>query len=686
MIDARQLRRWLTVGIAIVLLAAACGTNKGRDSQSDDVPTPIDLGEDGAEQGVLLTGRLSEGDAVDFNRPSESLLPPRTGETVDRLFPAELGTTQISRRRPRVPLAPNAPAGTSPSSGSIVWVWNYPLDRGAAVTSFEFRWRLSGETSWRTSLAATIPRLEQSGLTNGTAVKAQVRAKNSRGYSPWSRTGTATPAATAPDGGSTFALRTDTGDTSGEIDLSWLEPDSGGTAITNYEVQWRTAAQAFSSSRQLTTAQTMATVTSLADGTEYFFRVRAVNAQGNGAWSSEEAATPATPVPVQAIPDVANAPTGHAGQGVVRWTWNAPSDNGADITSYQFRFRRVDAVSWNTHTVNTPYYEAPSLTNGQQYEAQVRATNSVGQQPSWSPSGNATPAAAVPDQVQAVALANGPTGITATWGEPEANGDAIDNYTVQIATDSGFTANMASHTQENLPRTFTGLTAGTTYYVRVRPNNGAGNGSWSPTASLAWDDGINTPDALGAPVGGLAGSGAVRWRFGTDNTGGTDLTRYEFQVRTSGENWPSSVEQITPGDPSFLDAGHDGGTVRQARVRAVGPGGTSGWSPTGSFTAATAPAAPTGVQLVARRPDPINSPNYYQNGIRWTAPADGGSSILGYEVFGVVLGGNWLLYAVGENAVPAGTTELFSTSAHTGGSLTLLVRAFNAVGYGPWSD
>ncbi|MYH73158.1 MAG: fibronectin type III domain-containing protein [Acidimicrobiia bacterium] len=680
---ARQLRRWLTVGIAIVLLAAACGTNRGGDSQSDNVPTPIDLGEDGAEQGVLLTGRLSEGDAVDSNRPSESLLPPRTGETTDRPSPAGLDITQNPRHWPRPPSAPNAPAGTSPSSGSIVWEWNCPLDRGAAITSFEFRWRLSGETSWRTSLTTTIPRLEQSGLTNGTAVKAQVRAKNSRGYSSWSRTGKATPAATAPDGGRTLALRADTGDTSGEIDLSWLEPDSGGAAIIKYEVQWRTAIQEFSFSRQLTTAQTTATVTSLANGTEYFFRVRAVNAQGKGAWSNEAAATPE---PAQAIPDVANAPTGHAGQGVVRWTWNAPSDNGADISSYQFRLRQMDAVSWNTHTVNTPYYEASSLTNGQQYEAQVRATNSVGQQTSWSLSGSATPAAAVPDQVQAVAQANGPTGITATWGEPEANGDAIDNYTVQIATDSDFTVNMASHTQEDLDRTFTGLTEGTTYYVRVRPNNGAGNGSWSPTTSLAWDDGIDVPDALGAPVGSLAGSGAVRWRFGTDNTGGTDLTRYEFQVRTSGENWPSSVEQITPGDPSFLDSGHDGGTVRQTRVRAVGPGGTSDWSPTGSFTAATPPAAPTGVQLVARRPDPHNFPNYYQNGIRWTAPADGGSSILGYEVFGVVLGGGWLLYAVGENAVPAGTTELFSTTAHTGGSLTLLVRAFNAVGYGPWSD
>ena len=103
--------------------------NGGDGSGSAPTPAPVAsaLGVAGSEQGTLLTVRLSEGDAigglsspavnrvdgrpldaaeiravtdrlppwvdddadaVDFNRPAESLPPPRTGETIDRPFPA----------------------------------------------------------------------------------------------------------------------------------------------------------------------------------------------------------------------------------------------------------------------------------------------------------------------------------------------------------------------------------------------------------------------------------------------------------------------------------------------------------------------------------------------------------------------------------------------------------------------
>ena len=146
-----HVRRCLIFGIIVVLLAGACAgdddAEAGENDRSGNAPTSA-LGGDGEGSGkaptlvsaasaqglggsgrdTLLTVRLSEGgaigglsspavsrvdgrpldaaevgavtdrlppwdyddesDAVDFNRPPESLPPPRTGETIDRPFPA----------------------------------------------------------------------------------------------------------------------------------------------------------------------------------------------------------------------------------------------------------------------------------------------------------------------------------------------------------------------------------------------------------------------------------------------------------------------------------------------------------------------------------------------------------------------------------------------------------------------
>ena len=192
------------------------------------------------------------------------------------------------------PSAPNAPTATRPRAGVLDWSWNCPLDGGAAIDSFDFQWRVSGTQTWSASIEVDTPRYELTGLSSGTTIEARVRATNTNGNSPWSATGSQTPQGSVPEGGSQFALRADPGN-SGEVDLSWLEPDNGGLNITSYTVQWRTQNQAFSTGRQASSTDTEHTVGSLTNGTEYFFRVRATNSQGNSSWSNEDSATPAAP-------------------------------------------------------------------------------------------------------------------------------------------------------------------------------------------------------------------------------------------------------------------------------------------------------------------------------------------------------------------------------------------------------
>lgn len=335
--------------------------------------------------GVLYRATVANGPAT-----SNATDPEQVGQTVWVVQGATV-------RRPSAPAGPQA---TAPQSGELDWFWPCPLDGGSIVTSFNFQWRLAGQTTWSASVVINTPRHVLTGLTNGQAVQARVQAVNAQGAGPWSAIGTATPAGTMPGGGATLALRAEAGDQ--QVALNWLEPDDGGVTITEYLVQWRTQSQAFSTGRQVSVNTTMRTITSLTNGTAYFFQVRAVNGQGNGAWSNEASATPmATVAPPMPDPDtvpsqVPSAPTGLAlTDGRILWTWPVPDDGGPRITSFDFQWRE-EGDAWAAmniiQNIAASAYLLGSLTNGTTYEARVRAVNSEGTAASWSATGSATAA------------------------------------------------------------------------------------------------------------------------------------------------------------------------------------------------------------------------------------------------------------------------------------------------------
>ena len=403
-----------------------------------------------------------------------------------------------------------------------------------------------------------------------------MQAVNGQGAGLWSSIGSATPSGTVPGGGSTLALRAEPGD--GLVSLDWLEPDDGGVSITSYSVQWRTAGQAFSAGRQSVVSDTAATVTSLSNGTEYFFRVRAVNGEGNGTWSNEASGTPAATVADSAVPDRAAAPSASVRSGEATWVWAAPSDNGADISSFEFRFRVVGG-SWVTRTVSLPSRTETGLSNGDTYEAQVRARNSVGQQTSWSPSGEADPVADVPDQVQFVGLSNVVSGVRVDWGVPDDGGAAVSSYDVQIANNNAFTAR-TEVTVTSTTRTFTAVTDGTTYYVRVRATNVAGDGAWSPTESLLRDDGLAVPDAPTGLEGIPRRPLIIDWVWAAGDDNGDAANSFEFQWRKAGQAWSAAARSAST-TVGFYRLTVDDVTVDwQARVRAVNDAGTGAWAAT----------------------------------------------------------------------------------------------------------
>jgi len=81
----------------------------------------------------------------------------------------------------------------------------------------------------------------------------------------------------------------------GTVALSWTAPtNTGGVALTDYIVQYSTDQSSWTTFADGTSTATTATVTGLTGGTNYYFRVAAVNSAGTGAYVTSTAIAPSS--------------------------------------------------------------------------------------------------------------------------------------------------------------------------------------------------------------------------------------------------------------------------------------------------------------------------------------------------------------------------------------------------------
>jgi serine protease len=227
----------------------------------------------------------------------------------------------------------------------------------------------------------------------------------------------AAPTATAGDGSAT---------------VSWSPPASdGGASLSSYEL--RTLVDgAPTGSVSLSPLATSHTVTGLTNGTTYRFQIRAINAEGPGAWSPESnAVTPSLPA---TVPSTMAPPVAVAGNGSATLTWTPPaSDGGSPVTGYRVAILPQGAApSIQDFDASTTTRTITGLTNGTAYRFQVGAINAVGVSEPSAPSEPVTPA--VPYTVPSAPGA--PTGVPQDgavileWASPDDGGSPITGYVV----------------------------------------------------------------------------------------------------------------------------------------------------------------------------------------------------------------------------------------------------------------
>jgi prepilin-type N-terminal cleavage/methylation domain-containing protein len=122
-----------------------------------------------------------------------------------------------------------------------------------------------------------------------------------------------------------------------------------------------------------------------------------------------------------------------------------------------------------------------------------------------------------------ISITGGATSVAVTWSAVT----SASSYTVQIATNSGFSAGVQNFSVTGTTRTINSLAAGTTYYAHVRAVWNGNNGPWSSTASASTAPSAPTGVSISAAMSGNSAvgtasascaQGSVQYQLRTRNT------------------------------------------------------------------------------------------------------------------------------------------------------------------------
>ena len=519
-------------------------------------------------------------------------------------------------------------------NGQVTLSWTTPNDHGSPITRYEYRQRTDGTTwapNWTTIAGSNAQTTTYTidNLTNGTAYTFEVRAVNAVGESEAARVSVA-PGFTVRNLSATPSNK--------QVELRWEAPLSdGGSPITHYQYRyssnshdtWTASEPAWADVTGGSSARSQ-TVSSLTNGTEYTFEVRAVNAEGESP-ASRGSATPVT------VPEAVVNLEATASPEQVVLRWEAPASNGgAAITGYEYRY---SSDSYSTWTASEPAWTTvsdgvaarsqtvSSLTNGTEYTFEVRAVNRVGASPASRVS--ATPAT-VPEAVVNFEATPSDEQIVLSWEAPLSDGGTpITHYQYRYSSNSHGTWTESEPAWADVTRgssarsqTVSSLTNDTEYTFEVRAVNAAGEG---PAGRVSATPAVSKP----GPVRNLrvsAGDGSVTLRWDAPlSDGGSPITGYQYL--RSGGSWTTVSGGASA--RSKTESGLTNGTTYTFYVRAVNSvGGGSSRSipgtpvepvviidPDTDGTVSVSPESPrVGDTLTATLSDPDNP----ITGLSWT--------------------------------------------------------------------
>ena len=379
-----------------------------------------------------------------------------------------------------------------------------------------------------------------------------------------------------------------------EVTLSWTEPDDAG--IGGWELSRDGGSWGGIVPTEMTgngTTRLSYRVTSLGNGTEYGFRIRAHAGSGGdrifGAASDSVAATPVAEKPAR--------PTGltaSGGDGEVTLSWTAGGDGGSAVTGHEYLHREGTADYGDEWTgiansapgeANATSFTVTGLTNGTDYSFKVRAVNSAGEgaesnEASATPSAvNRAPVFGADTATRSVAE-NTATGtdigdaVTAT----DADGDTLtyslggtDVASFAIVAASGqlqteAALNFETRSSYEVTVTATDTSGGTdsiTVTISVTNVDEAGSVSFSSTAPQV---GTALTASVSDPDGGETGT---TWQWSSASTSGGTFTAISGATNAAHTPASTDVGNYLEATASYEDAQGAGKTASRVTASAV---------------------------------------------------------------------------------------------------------------------
>jgi titin len=584
--------------------------------------------------------------------------------TASNAFGTSAASASLTVTPKTTPDAPTAISATG-SSTQLALTWSAPVNTGGSpITGYKIERSTLAAPTWVTAIANTASATTSAtltGLTNGTLYNIRITAINAVGEGALSDVATGTPR------GAPSAPNAPTGDGSAaSAFLTWSAPANNGAPITDYEIASATSNTGpWTSFVDDPTSATAATVTGLTNGTPYFFRVRAINAVGNGEWSAASLAiTPATrpnaPQLTGVAPDVGQP-------GRLTLTFTAGATGGSPITGYEYSINA--GTSWSA-LVGTSNLSISGLTNGVSYSVQIRAINAQGVSVASNPLAGAPTAPADPPVISGVVAGDGQLAIS--FSAPANNGgSAVTGYKYQIQVSGVWSS---PFNVSNSPFTITGLNNAQFYSIRMLSSNSGGDGTWSASAT-------GTPFTIpSTPVitGITPGNGSLALAYTVD-TNGSEITALEYSL-DDGANWIRSTAVTSP----FVINGLVNGTSYTPQIRVINGAGSSPATIATSRTPFTRPFAPA-ITSVTSTPSSItlnftvNTGGNPVSHISYRSRSVSASGVTSCSLSYATLNwsdnwGSWI-------EIPA-TNSISLSGLSTGNCYDIQVKAQNLAGYG----
>ena len=519
---------------------------------------------------------------------------------------------------------------TSPFYGRIAATWNEP--HGASddnINSYVIQWsRSSG--SFSSTNQATIPSgttYTIMGLTNATWY-VRVQGVTASGPGTWSLTESLALTSTRPSPGQPTGLTLTTAANS-QLTATWTKPTSANEP-THYQVQWRnlTNREGWATSREHTVAgadnltATIPPSGSLIPSNQYEVRVRAINQDIAGSWSS----------PARLVLGQAAAPTnvrldpngGHR----INVTWEAVT-SVPEVLSYNLQWDtssgfasncQVDASCTQVSKASSDTnHQLSSLENNTVYYVRMQSVNANGPGP-WSPTQSVKPGALQAPTINSVnPITDVYTSLTVNWGSGNETGKSpLTGFTIQYrrtGTTSWSSSSLTDFTDRtdtiynctsgdvdgDLPTStpgtgtysciLTGLT-NVQYDVRIRARNSFGEGPWSTTTMGTPTDGKLSAPSISDVADVVSSSGTLRvtWTQ-ADESPKPAVSSFEMRRCHTPTGGSETCRTFGVGRPTpqagvygYTISGLTNNTTYTVSIRARNTHGYSEWSATSTGT------------------------------------------------------------------------------------------------------